>query len=675
MVKEMNNLKYNRLFEPIRLGRTLFRNRIFSSPQDIYRLTYEGFLDTEATAFYEIKAMGGFSSVCLGDFFVDSKYGLSHQFQLHGDDIMGRGSLTRTANAIKRHGAIAAVELNHAGKNANVMAQREGFVYGFVDEIREDGVEVRAMDEAWIERLINCYADAATFARQCGYGMMTIHAGHGWLPAQFMSPTENTRTDRWGGSLENRMRFPLAVIEAVRKRVGAAVPIEVRISGTENYPGGYGIDEGIRLAQAIDDVVDLIHVSAGHHEYPEASMVTHPPLFSPDGVNVHLAAEIKKHVKSPVATVGALTDPEMMEEIIASGKADVVALGRQTLADPMLPLKARTGHEDEINQCLRCFSCFSTSTSSGIFYCATNPLIGHENDTLNDSPPKYFKKVLVAGGGIGGMQAALTAAERGHEVILCEKTDRLGGILTVEEKVPFKDKLVSYIERQSLRVSRAGVDIRLNTEVTPEFAKEISPDVIIAALGARPVKPPIEGIDGSNVVGAEEVYLDSSKAGKNVVIMGGGLVGIELGIYLAEENPDRHITIVEMLSYTIATIAEMKTSEMINNPQLLAPGMNIVHGVALNKKLKGLPNIEVFTSTKVESINEKGIVVSDESGNKSIDADTVIYAVGQAPLQSEALSLNDCAPECYMIGDCIEPANIMAATSLAYQIARDIGRL
>ena len=192
----MGELKYKRLFEPIKLGRVLFRNRLFSSPQDIYRLTSDNFLDDNATAFYEIKAMGGFASVCIGDVMVDSRAGHSHPFQLRGDDIKGRGSFTRTASAIKRHGAVAAVELNHAGKNSGVMARNEGFIYGLSDEMRPDGVEVRAMDEAWIERLIKCYADAALFAKQCGYDMITVHGGHGWLLAQFMSPRDNKRTDR-----------------------------------------------------------------------------------------------------------------------------------------------------------------------------------------------------------------------------------------------------------------------------------------------------------------------------------------------------------------------------------------------------------------------------------------------------------------------------------------------
>jgi 2,4-dienoyl-CoA reductase-like NADH-dependent reductase (Old Yellow Enzyme family)/thioredoxin reductase len=664
----MGGLKYSHLFEPIQLGNQLFKHRIFSSPQDIYRLTYEGFLDTEGTAFYERKALGGYASVCLGDFFVDSSHGMSHKFQMVGDDVMGRGSYTRTANAIKRHGAVATVELNHAGRMA-MPYKDEDFVWGVSEDMRPDGIRVREMDEAWIERLIKCYADAATFTVQSGFNMIMIHAGHGWLPAQFFSPAVNKRKDRWGGSLENRLRFPLAIVQAVRERVGR-VPIEVRISGAENYEGGYTDEEGIEFAKALDGIVDLIHVSTGHHEHQEASMHTHPPMFSPDGVNVHYAAEIKKYVKqSAVATVGALTNPDIMEEIIATGKADVVQCGRETLADPDLPIKARIGREDEINECLRCMACFSGSTASGIFYCATNPEIGHEFDTLNDCAPKIKKKVLVAGGGIGGMQAALTAADRGHEVVLCEKTGRLGGTLLCEEKVSFKSKLDKYIKKQALLISRAGIDLRLNTEVTPALADEIGADVIIAALGARPVKPPVPGIDKDFVYGAEAVYEDPSLAGDNVVIMGGGLVGLELAIWLAQMG--KKITVLEMLPYTIMSLADMDTSDLINNPQLIAPGTNVVHGIALAQQVRALENLDVITSAKVLEIKDDGTVVTDKESYK---ADTVVYAAGQKPLTEEAKALNECAPEFYQIGDCVTPANIMQATQAAYQIARDIGR-
>ncbi|MDR2771190.1 MAG: FAD-dependent oxidoreductase [Clostridiales Family XIII bacterium] len=668
----MSILRYKRIFEPIQLGRTLFRNRIFSSPQDIYRLTAENFLDEDATAFYEMKAMGGFASVCLGDFMIDSRSAHSHPFQLRGDDPRGRTSLTRTASAITRHNAVAAVELNHAGKNGNIMGRREGFIYGPDDGTRADGIEIRAMDEAWIEYLIGRYAAAAALARQCGFGMITVHAGHGWLPAQFISPRDNHRRDRWGGSFENRMRFTLAVIEAVRRAVGPATPIEIRLSAVECVPGGYDLDEGIAVAKALDGKVDLLHVSAGHHEEDAASMVSHPTMFAPDGANVKYAAEVKKHVKTPVATVGALCDPAQLEEILASGQADVVALGRQTLADPFFPLKARTGREDEINQCLRCMSCFSMNTLSGVFYCATNPVIGHEREALCEAPARERKRVLVAGGGVAGMQAALTASERGHTVILCEKSGRLGGALLCEAHIPFKRKLDLYLKRQALRVSRAPIELRLNTEVTPALARELAPDVIVAALGARPVIPAIKGIDGPNVVLAEDVYLDPAKAGKRVVIIGGGLVGLELGIFLAQNG--RSVTVVEMLPDTIATRKELPVSERIGGALALEVGTNIVHGVALAQEIKKLPNLRILASTKVPEIDEAGCFAEDATGVRKLEADTVICAVGQRPLREEGAALHDCAPEFYQIGDCLAARNILTATQTADRIARDIGR-
>ena len=667
----MSELKYKHLFEPIRLGRVLFRNRIFSSPQDNYRLTSENFLDENATAFYELKALGGFASVCVGDLMVDSRAGHSHPFQLRGDDVKGRGSLTRTANGIKRHGAVAAVELNHAGMNSGEMARREGFVYGFTEGVRPDGVEIRAMDEAWIERLIDCFTRSALLSKQCGFDMITLHGGHGWLITQSMSPRDNKRTDRWGGSLENRMRFTLAIIDSIRSAVGPAMPIEIRISGSECLDDGYDIDEGVRIAKMLDGKVDLIHVSAGHHEVEKASMISHPTMFLPDGVNVKYAAEVKKHVSTPVATVGALTDPEMMNEIILSGQADVVQLGRQTLADPDIPLKARTGNEDVINQCMRCMACFSSSTRSGIFYCAINPVIGHELDVLYGAPLRKSKTILVVGGGIGGMQAALTASECGHKVILCEKEDELGGVLRCEQTVPFKDKLHSYLTRQQLRISRAPIEVHLNTTVTPELARIFRPDVIIAALGARPIVPNIPGIE--NALIAEEVYKDPELAGDRVAIIGGGLVGIELGIHLAKLG--RSVEVLEMLPITIVPTDEGQVSEMISNPGLLEAGSNVVHGIALSVELEKVPNMKITVSAKVTDISAEGLSVEDKGGQRFVQADTVICAVGYKALSDEASAMYDCAPEFYQLGDCVFPRDILTATQAAYQAARDIGRI
>ncbi|MDR1573442.1 MAG: FAD-dependent oxidoreductase, partial [Clostridiales Family XIII bacterium] len=485
----MSVLKYPHLFEPLAIGDAVFRNRIFASPEGYYNVGADNLPSREEVAFFERKAIGGYASVCVGDCIVDSKTGTHYPFLIRMDDPATLPGLSSVAEAISRHGAIASAELSHAGMYARFVKDPDGELYG-PEAAREaekrrgkgggplfgrsggtlygpvalaDGKygEVEAMSEEMILYIAARFGKAAAWAKRCGFTMVTVHGGHGWLLAQFMSPYINTRADRWGGSFENRMRFPLAVIESVRRAVGPRFPIEIRISGSECDPAGYDLDEGVRIAEALDGKADIIHVSAGNHEHERTFVITHPSMFLPDGVNLRFAAEIKKRVKTPVATVGALCDPEMMEEIIASGQADIVQLGRQTLADPDLPVKARTGREDDINKCMRCCSCFSGSGSHRLLVCATNPVIGHEIEEKCAPAPRLKKRVLVAGGGVAGMQAALTAAARGHAVILCERDDRLGGVLLCEDKVPFKARLGEYIELQKRRIARAPIDLRL----------------------------------------------------------------------------------------------------------------------------------------------------------------------------------------------------------------------
>ena len=663
--------KYPHLFTPITIGNTIFRNRLFAAPNGCQYLDYGGVPSDEGIAFFERKAIGGFASVTLGECIVDSKTGQAHSYQILLDNPLALPPLSAMATAISRHGAVASVQLQHCGMFSHLVYERGDQLLGPVDMAipdvhtsNNDGHEVaaspdglrhvRGMTEEEIEKLIRSYAKAAAFVKQCGFGMVMIHAGHGWGLAQFISKHLNTRTDKWGGpELENRMRLPLAVIDAVRKAVGPGFPIEVRISGAECIENGYDMDEGIAIAKMLDGKADIIHVSAGHHESQYATTITHPSMFMEDGCNVKYAAEVKKYVKTPVATVGALTDPEMLEEIIASGKADIVNLGRQTLADPDLPNKARQGREDDIDRCMRCCACFANSTLTRRRACAINPATGHELEEKFDRPPKTLKKVLVAGGGIAGMEAALTAANRGHQVILCEASDTLGGVLNCEEQVPFKKRLGEYLKRQARRVEEAGVEIRLNTPVTPDLAKEIVPDAIIAATGAAAVKPHIAGIDGGNVLGAEYAYTHPQEVGQNVVILGGGLVGIELGIFLS--GLGRKVTLLEMM------------------PQL-NDGGNMAHMNGLRIQIDE-KNIGVSLSTTAKEIRKDGVCAEKDGREEFFAADTVIYAVGQKPRSEEALALNTCAPEFYIVGDCVAAKNILSATTAAYNAARDIGRL
>ena len=651
--------KYPHLFSPITLGNTVFRNRIFGSPTGPQHLSSEGFPLAETCAYYERKALGGAASVCVGDCAVDTVNGRTSSSHVPLDNPKSRSALNNLSVSISRHGAVASIELQHGGSHSAGSLQDGNAVYGPVAYIDEQGHDILPMTEDIIEKIIEKFANAAAWAKRCGFGMVTIHGGHGWLISQFVSPISNTRTDRWGGSVENRCRLPVAICDAIRKAVGPGFPIEIRISGSECHTGGYDIDEGVTIAKQLDGHADLIHVSAGSHEVWEVFTVTHPSMFLEDGCNVKYAAEIKKHVKqSAVATVGALSDPNLMEEIIASGKADVVEVARALFADPDLPLKARTGRESEINKCMRCLACFSSLMTRGQFLCAINPVVGHELENKWQIQPAAKKKILIAGGGIGGMQAALTAAERGHEVVLCEQTSALGGALKCEDNVPFKKHLAEYLEHQAKAIAKAVIDVRLNTEVTPELALEISPDVIIAALGARPVKPRIKGVDSSNVYSAEEIYYHPEKIGASAIILGGGLVGAELGIHLAMMG--KEIIIIEMLPE-------------LNN------GGNRLQGLSIGLEVKKL-GIKVKLNTKALEINDKGVLCAPadwnegDDGREHVEADTVIYAVGQRPLRKEADALRFCAREFYQIGDCLTPANITEATKAAYYISRDIGR-
>ena len=664
----MAEFKYPHLFEPIVLGKQFFRNRIFNSPTGVQ-------IDPErySCGYYERKAIGGAASVCVGDGCprIDGRARPS-QINVWNED--ENQKLSNMASCISRHGAVASMELVDGGNCSYASAAMGAQLYGPVDGLSPFGQEIRQMSEEQILEVIEQHARAALYAKRMGFGMVTIHGGHGWLVTQFMDKSNNRR-DKWGGSMENRARLAVAICDRIHQLCGSGFPVEMRMVGDEVYEGGYHIEEGIRQALALEGHADLIHVSTGSHEVAEVFTVTHPSMFLADGANVKYAAEIKKHVKStPIATVGALSEPELLEEIIASGKADVVEMARGLICDPDLPIKLQTGREDEVRKCMRCLFCFSSHMQSAIIPCAINPEIGHEYEMHEAPAGKVSKKVLIAGGGMAGMQAAITAADNGHSVILCEKRDRLGGALLCEEKVPFKEKLSQYIALQNRLIARRpNIEVRLNTEVTPDIIRETSPDAVICALGARPVKPNLPGMDRSNVFGAEDIYYAPEKAGRKVVILGGGLVGLELSVWLASMGRD--VTVVEMM------------------PDL-NDGGNILHGLALTGQLKKY-GVKVSPATKALAVTDEGLVCEytgaqpapgfrfgtgtflpdGTSGTVTFPADTVIYAVGQRPLREEADSLRGIVPEFHQVGDCVMPKNIYEATHSAHYLAKDLGRL
>ena len=653
----MYDCKYPHLFEPIVIGNRVFKNRIFNSPTG-NSFDYD-VPEAESIAYYERKAMGGAASVCVGDACVDSEISFHGNHHINADNfLLGRTHLNRLSEAITSHGAVASLELVHGGGSASGSFDMGHTIYGPVaweNTTRGRSYWCEEMPPEIIERTIQKFYDSALNAKRWGFGMITIHGGHGWLLTQFMDPKLNTRTDEWGGSFENRMRLPLAIVDACRRAVGPGFPIELRISGAQNYEGGYDIDYGCRIAEAFDGKVDIIHVSTGSHESDDTFTITHPSMFLEDGCNVKYAAAVKQVVKqSKVATVGALSDPALMEEIIASGKADIVEMARGLICDPDLPLKAHAGREDEIHHCMRCFACFGSLINRGQIICAQNPEIGHEIDHKHAKVPARKEKVLVVGGGIGGMQAAITAADRGHEVILCEKSDKLGGILRCEGKVPFKAHLEQYLDFQAKEVIKKGVEVRLNTEVTPELAKEIAPDALVCAVGATTSCPPIPGIHGENVLDVVDCYTNPEKAKGDVVILGAGFSGQELAIFLTKHRGHK-CTVLEML------------------PQLSDAG-NMVHALALAYEVK-TNNIDIRTGTKCVEITAEGVWGEKDGERVFFPADTVVVALGMRARNDVTMSLANCAPMFYTVGDCNSPRNVFLTTSEAYNVALDIGHV
>lgn len=642
--------RFPNLFSTMKLGPYTLRNRIQSAPMGYYG-TPEGYLTNEGAAYYELRAKGGAAIVTIGESMVDSS-GTSHGRVTPLDDPGILPSLIMTTDAIKRHGAIASIELLHAGTRSRT-DHPDGAVYGPSAGTSFYGKPIIEMDDTEIDRVVNAFGDAAAMAKRGGCQMVMVHGGHGWLLSQFLSPLHNQRTDQFGGSIENRTRFLLMIVDDIRRKCGSGFPIEMRLSGDEFTEGGMELPEVVEVAKLLDGKVDMIHVSATTFNDTTAGLRMFPSMFLPRGANVYLAEEIKKAVEVPVNTVGALNYPDHLEDILVRGGVDMVTLGRALLADPFLPEKARKGNEDDITPCIRCNYCISQSFTPYVKYptfvtrCVVNPVIGREYESRFVQASSGKKKVLVAGGGPGGIQAAITASDRGHEVVLCEKSSRLGGALLYTEGEYFKEDIGRLVDVFERRVKSRPIELLLETRVTPELVNEISPDVLIAAVGAEPLVPPIPGVE--NAVLAASHY-DEDAVGDRVVVVGGGQVGCERAVHLAHLGKD--VTVVEMLDKA-------------------ASDASYLHWLALTKELE--KNVKVELNTKCFEITGSGVYARDGEGNeKRFPADTVLLATGVKPRTELVESLRGLALDFSVIGDCFQPGTVLEAIHFGYYTALNI---
>lgn len=645
----MQELKYPNLFQPLQVKSTVYKNRLFSAPSMMSFVT-EGGRPTEALlGYYKEKARGGAAQVTIGDTPVDQEHAPAFPgMYLTKANMAFLGEL---ACCIKQYGAVATYELNHAGWMGNpaLSGKQPISSVGFT---RGDGVQVLQMDRDMMERVADNYAAAALFVKECGFDGAFIHGGHGWLLAQFLSPMVNTRTDEFGGCLENRARFPQMVVERIRKAVGRDFILEYRISGSERDPAGLTLEETIPFIQSIQDKIDLVHVSAGIDTRLDLTLQAHPSIFQPHGCNVDLAAAMKAAVNIPVVTVGAISSPQMAEQILAEGKADAVAMCRALIADPELPRKAREGRDDEISPCTRCLHCRGHMDTHKHFSCAVNPRTAREARYPQGIVKSGTKKrVLVVGGGPGGMKVAIVAAQRGHDVTLADEREKLGGQLNFTDYDDIKADLRAQKNYLAHMVEKLGVKVQLQTRVDREFARSFAPDVIVTAVGASPVVPPIPGIDGAKVMGALDTYYHGERVGENVVMIGGGLVGVETALYLADAG--KKVTVVEMTD-TAAREA------------------NRLHAEALRLAIRER-GVKILTSTKCCAVEEDGVLVEDQNGSREkLPVDTVVYCTGMRANSDTYQQLYDCAPEVYRVGDCIKPGTVREAILTGYFTAAEI---
>lgn len=646
----MSGLNLSKLFESPSIGQMRLKNRLVCPPMMRNYGSDEGFVTQRSIDHYEAIAKGGVGLIIVEATCIDSPRGRGWDYGLVLDDDRFIPSFRNLAQAIQQHGAKVAVQLHHIGARANLYTTHMQPVGPSALRSAETDL-VRELTGNEIRELVIKFARAAERAKRAGLDGVEIHGAHMYLISQFLSPSHNKREDKYGGSLENRARFPLETLQAIKESVGKDFPVWFRINGQEfGMEDGLTIRDSARIAMMLEKAgADAIHVSAGGAgEYLGYGGGV---MYDPPGNLIHLAEAVKKVVKIPVIAVGKL-NLELAEEILKEGKADLIALGRSLLTDPDLPRKALEGRFEDIRPCLRCRVCgdiYIPVKRSGI-RCQVNAALGNERE-YKLKPPELKKRVLIVGGGPAGMEAARVAALRGHEVTLYEKEPNLGGQMFLASIPPYKTPILDFVNYLSTQIEKLGVKVELGREATPNLIESLRPDVVILATGVVPLPPRISGVERMNLVTVESVLREKAFIGEKVAVIGGGMVGCEVADYLSEKG--KKVTVVEMLPEMALGLGARMRSRLLSR-----------------LKTKG---VVLLTNTKCLEIRGHELIYIDSDGQThALDADTIVLATGSKPNRELYEKIANPVDQTYLVGDCVEPGRILEAVSDGFRIARMI---
>ena len=677
--------RYPHLFAPITIGSQVFKNRIISAPQSMNNLvTPEGYFTLDAAIHYGCKAKGGAAMITTGEARISLLNGSGHSNQINLCDETTLRSLNQFSDFLHIYGAKVCIELSHSGQWALPQYNGGRNPMGPSAKTMPNGNICEEMTEEDMDYVAGCFAQTAVMAKRGGADMVNIHGGHSWLLSQFVSPLENQRKDKYGGSLENRARFPIMVLDRVRQAVGRDFLIEYRISTSELIEGGMEVDESVEFVKMIEDKIDIIQCSVGSRRNSVSRGVMHPVHFMPQGCNVYAAEAMKKAgIKIPVATVGGINDPELAERILAEGKADLIAMARSFVADPNWGEKARAGKAEDIRPCIRCMRCadigggrvntgtkvilqdFKTATRH--IECSVNPNHGRAWMEPHLQTTGIPKKLVVVGGGPAGIQAAVTASKMGHEVVLYERSGRLGGQLVHADDVDFKHDMVRYREYLVRQAGKSGVTIHLNTEATPERVRLDNPDAIIVAVGAESAVPPIPGVNGKNVMTALDYRAHIGEVGQTVAIVGGGMVGCETALQLAREGRE-----VELIEMTDMLAADSTFTERLLTLHYLEHDYDPSTAMHLHETDGIKTRVRQHMNTRCLEITPEGVKVAGPDGEKTLRADTVILAAGMRSRAQIRDSFYGVAYDVIPVGDCVRPGNLYKANRSGYDAALNL---